>query len=444
MLWTNRGKFLLFDWVFSGESLPDNFYVALVTADNVPTVDTNTLSELTEIADGNGYTEGGYELTPGTPDFDIIIEDDVNNLARIQIKDILWTATGGTIPASGNGARYVVLTDDSESSAAALGDRQIIAVWDMVTDRVATNGFPISLTNLELRTVGLDGATGTDSITEGEDAAPPPPYSGDAYPGYDGPNDFTVLPPEALWLFETGSMLLDETDNNNDWVLYSEDPSFPIVVDTAAKIEGVSSLKLYSYYGQFANPQVRIQDVALSADFPYKTDRANDEFTICFWMKHHDVWNAAGASWEDEYWSKSYLFRKYVSSYVHFGLHMEWWDDGDVKGELRFIYYTDEGGNTEQYHKFQNFVPDKWYHVAVTYKPGEYRIRVFDNDAAAQLGVDVTGVAGTIKENAGYLQLYQGRTSGTNSTTWIDEMVVFNRVLSVADIDKVRAGTYGT
>jgi len=441
MLWTNRGKFLLLDWVFGGEPLPNNFYVMLITADNVPTVDTNTLSELTEIADGNGYTEGGYELTPGAGDFDVIIEDDVNNLARIQIKDILWTATGGTIPASGNGARYVVLTDDSESSAAALGDRQIIAVWDMVTDRVATNGFPISLTNLELRTVGLGGATGTDSITEGEDAAP---YDGDGYDGYDGPNDFTVLPPEALWLFETGSMLLDETDNNNDWVLYAEDSIFPIVVDTDNKIEGVSSLKLYQYYGNDASPQLRIQDAALSTDFPYKTDRTNNEFTICFWMKHHAVWDPGDPHPEDEYWTHGYIFQKYASSYNRFGIHMEWWDDVITKGELRFVHFTDEGGTTEQYPKFKNFVPDKWYHVAVTYKPGEYRIRVFDNDAEAQLGVDVTGVAGTIKENAGFIQMIRTRTYGTNSTTYLDEMVVFNRVLSVADIDAIRNGTYGT
>ena len=206
MLWTNKGKFLLLDWVFGGEPLPDNFYVALVTADNVPTVDTNTLSELTEIADGNGYTEGGYELTPGTPDFDVIIEDDDNNLAYIQIKDILWTAAGGNIPASGNGARYVVLTDDSESSAAALGDRQIIAVWDMVTDRVATNGFPISLTNLELRTVDL----GTDSITEGEDAAPVP--SGPTYGGYTG--------------YE--SPLEDDVEDNADLLLAWESGSYQI------------------------------------------------------------------------------------------------------------------------------------------------------------------------------------------------------------------------
>jgi len=153
MLWTNKGKFLLLDWVFGGEPLPDNFYVALVTADNVPTVDTNTLSELTEIADGNGYTEGGYELTPGDTDFDVFTEDDTNDRALVQLKDLVWTATGGTIPDSGNGARYAVLTDDSEESGGVAGDRQVIAIWDLETDRVATVGFAITLADCELRTI---------------------------------------------------------------------------------------------------------------------------------------------------------------------------------------------------------------------------------------------------------------------------------------------------
>ena len=155
MLWTNRGKFLLLDWVFGAEPLPDSFYVALVTADTVPTVDTNTLDELTEIADGNGYTEGGYELPldDSSPPFDVISEDDTNNRAIAQVKDLVWTASGGTIPASGNGARYAVLTDGTGESGETIGDRQIIAVWDLVTTREATVGFAITLADCELRTI---------------------------------------------------------------------------------------------------------------------------------------------------------------------------------------------------------------------------------------------------------------------------------------------------
>ena len=145
--WTNRGKYLAIGWVFRGVALPTNFYVALVTSAAAPGPTTNTLGQLTEIADGNGYDEGGYELTPGATDFDVINEDDSGHLAKIQIKDIVWTASGGTIPDSGNGARYAVLLDDNETP----GSRQVIAYWDLVSDRSVSDGQTLTLQDCELR-----------------------------------------------------------------------------------------------------------------------------------------------------------------------------------------------------------------------------------------------------------------------------------------------------
>ena len=63
MALTNRGKYNFLAWLFRGVTPPTNFYVALVTSATAPTADTNTFSELTEIAAGNGYTTGGYSLT---------------------------------------------------------------------------------------------------------------------------------------------------------------------------------------------------------------------------------------------------------------------------------------------------------------------------------------------------------------------------------------------
>jgi len=174
MLWTNRGKFLMLGWMFRAEPLPTNFYIALVTSDDIPTEDTNTFSELTEIVDGNGYDEGGYELTPGSPDFDTLTEDDFFDRAVVQIKDITWAAEGGAIPPSGNGARYVVLLEGTGGSGEVIGDRQVIAVWDMTTDKVITDEFALRLRNLELRMIGLGVGSeagvgaGDDVLTEDE------------------------------------------------------------------------------------------------------------------------------------------------------------------------------------------------------------------------------------------------------------------------------------
>ncbi len=143
---TNKGKYKLLDWVFRGTALPTNFYVALITSAVAPTVDTNTFSELTEIAAGNGYTAGGISLTKNSTDFDTLTEDDSGDKGLVQIKDLVWTASGGTLPGSGDGARYAILTDDN----ATQGSRLVIAWWDLVSDRSVSTGQTLTLQNCEL------------------------------------------------------------------------------------------------------------------------------------------------------------------------------------------------------------------------------------------------------------------------------------------------------
>jgi len=144
--WTNKGKFRVLDWVFRRTAMPSNFYVALVTSATAPNADTNVLSELTEIAAGNGYTSGGYQLTPNSTDFDVLTEDDAGDKGLIQLKDITWTAAGGNLPLSGSGARYAVLTDNN----ATVGSREVLAFWDLAADRTVSAGQSLTLQNCEL------------------------------------------------------------------------------------------------------------------------------------------------------------------------------------------------------------------------------------------------------------------------------------------------------
>lgn len=145
--WTNRFKFKMLDWVFRGSALPTNFFVALFTSATAPVADTNTKSELTEIANGNGYTTGGISLSKNSTDFDVLTEDDTNDRALIQIKDLVWTASGGSLPASGGGARYACLTDDN----ATQGSREIYTGWDLTADRSVSVGQTLTLQNCEIR-----------------------------------------------------------------------------------------------------------------------------------------------------------------------------------------------------------------------------------------------------------------------------------------------------
>jgi len=143
--WTNRGKRNALGVLFNGETLPTNFYMALATSATAPTQDTNTFGQLTEIAAGNGYTTGGYSLTKNTTDFPGLNEDDTGDLGEIDVgpaAGIVWTASGGSIPDSGDGARYAVLIDDDGTVA----NREVWFYWDLTSDRSVSSGQTLTLT----------------------------------------------------------------------------------------------------------------------------------------------------------------------------------------------------------------------------------------------------------------------------------------------------------
>ena len=140
---TNRGKYHLLRQ-FRGVAAEAKYYVALVT--DTPDEDTNTMSDLTEIAAGNGYTSGGYQLTPGETDFDTYTEDDDNDKALVQVKDVVWTASGGTIPDSGDGALYAVLTDDH----ATVGSREVYAYASLGGATSIGDGATLTIADFEI------------------------------------------------------------------------------------------------------------------------------------------------------------------------------------------------------------------------------------------------------------------------------------------------------
>jgi len=130
-----------------GVSLPTNFYVMLFTSASAPDADSNVASDLTEVAGGNGYVTGGYSLTKNATDFDTISEDDSGNFGSLKLKDVVWTASGGSIPASGGDARYACLVN----SDGTVADREIWIYWDLTSDRSVSSGQAITLDDCEIK-----------------------------------------------------------------------------------------------------------------------------------------------------------------------------------------------------------------------------------------------------------------------------------------------------
>ena len=149
---TDRGKMWMVAWAFQDSTAFDTLFIMLCEDGVTPDKDTETFATLDPIPTGNGYqsTGGiganeGY-LIPGT-DFNTITEDD--GYAYIRFRDIVWTAAGGPIPASGDGARWAVLTDNNTT----IDSREVLAWFDLTSERSVTVGNTLTLQDLEIRLV---------------------------------------------------------------------------------------------------------------------------------------------------------------------------------------------------------------------------------------------------------------------------------------------------
>ncbi len=145
--WTNKGKASVLEGIFRNAGVPATFNIGLVTSAVAPVADTNTFGQLTQIATGNGYVDGGINIAKDATDWDVLTEDDGNDRGLIQLKDMVWTASGGPIPASGDGARYAALCDAN----ATVGSREVWQFWDLVSDRTVSSGQTLTLQDCEIR-----------------------------------------------------------------------------------------------------------------------------------------------------------------------------------------------------------------------------------------------------------------------------------------------------
>lgn len=143
---TNRGKKVMLNAYFTADATdePAGFKMALATSAIAPTQDTNVLTDVTEIAAGNGYTAGGIAIARSAVGFDVLTEEDTADYGAAQMADIVWTATGGSIPSSGGGARYALLLDDAVTP-------NVIAYFDLSTDRTISDTQTLTFADFDVR-----------------------------------------------------------------------------------------------------------------------------------------------------------------------------------------------------------------------------------------------------------------------------------------------------
>ena len=143
--WTNRGKYACLNQWARAVSPATTYYMALVKT--TPDADDDTMTDLTQVALGNGYADGGLAVARTAVGFDVLTEDDGNDRALVQVKDMVWTAAGGDLPSDSVGATYAVITDDDGTVA----NREVYHYGSLGGARVVSDTQTLTIQDFEIR-----------------------------------------------------------------------------------------------------------------------------------------------------------------------------------------------------------------------------------------------------------------------------------------------------
>jgi hypothetical protein len=241
--------------------------------------------------------------------------------------------------------------------------------------------------------------------------------------GGGGGNDFSNDPNcVAVWRFEDTPGFTADSIGGNTLTNSGADEENSIVY------EGAQSAKFIRTNSDYMS----IVDGDLDAGFP----KGDSNLSICFRLYIPTLES-----------NRTYplIIKAAISSpkEISYGLYTGYWDDW----ELVFFSGYNSGSTFEQAGFNGAFQAGRWYSCAVTYNSTTYahRMRIYDHTADALLGSDVTGNFANpmAVRNVPFSLSRWYFNSLLYSSIILDEVVVFNRVLSVEEIDAVRAGTFG-
>lgn len=227
----------------------------------------------------------------------------------------------------------------------------------------------------------------------------------------------------ALWQFEDKAFTEDSVGSNR------LENSGASLVTTDAR-EGAGCADFIAAQSDWMS----IDDRDLSANFPARSDGKNVDMSVCFWM------NPRSFPARNALISKSVLALDDQSWRLFLG-------GGPTDSYLRLTLGIGSGNNYKGYDlnaSGQQFPRNQWYHVAFTYRDSdrEFRVRVWD-DAGGELLYDYvdTAISHMAITDAplvlGGLPMMAAFYDGL-----LDEVAVFNDVLTPAEIDLIRQGRY--
>ncbi len=214
----------------------------------------------------------------------------------------------------------------------------------------------------------------------------------------------------SLWEFDTTDWRADSV-GTNDWGRTSG-----LFLDTTNYKTGTAAMHVdYGY-----NADRSIADASLSAKFPLKNGDTNKKISVCYWFR------PTSFALPDD----MLLNLTKTSS----------WSTG-----WKILSYKPTLLTDAQYTATNPVLTNnQWYHYAATYQDSDksYHIRVWDQTASTVY--DKTGTAtANVTLNANALKFASWTNVNQLLAGTFDEIAVFNDILTTAEIDQIRGGTFG-
>ncbi|MDY6852013.1 MAG: LamG-like jellyroll fold domain-containing protein [Thermodesulfobacteriota bacterium] len=220
----------------------------------------------------------------------------------------------------------------------------------------------------------------------------------------------------ALYNFASGALTTDSKGTN--------DLTNVNGVNECTAIKGIGCADFEKDNNQYFSRA----DTLLSDDFPLKSGTENNKISVCSWVKPESM-SADGVVFSKFRWSnqtKSFAITIKTNGFVELKIGY------DTLAEVVCTFGT-------------ALTVGKLYHVGVTYDGDtkEGRIRIFDNAAGDQLGVDAINTGAQVINIRDASVMIGAWDLGLSTIdAQLAEMPIFNDILTPDEIDKIRQGTF--
>ena len=224
----------------------------------------------------------------------------------------------------------------------------------------------------------------------------------------------------AQWPLDNGPLTTDASGNGNTLT-----DNNTVTIEYTDKKVGDASAHFEAPNGE----SLTITDAALSSGFPLKWGENNGDISVTFWYKKETDIPFGGlfSKWDTGTGARSVLLR-------------------DNNGTLEFFIGTSSGTSFELLSNSLSTSPGRWYHVGATFNntTKAWQLRVWDDTLGSEVlnvsGIAANNIAITNAAVAIGASFNYGPERFTHSS--IDEVIVFNDILTTGEIDQIRSKTY--